>query len=278
MNVYVVNQADKEFYRDALPKEPDIEDLIVIAAVDDEAEDEPLVGITSVSADAGSIYRIEYLYVVDEYRNRGVGSALVGSVRTLLKGIGAETLTASYFMDDENEYMGQCLRGAGFSKTGEKTINTAPLSSVRTQIDRFRKKASRFTGIMPLNRISDEQWEQFIEEYFLHLDKNTVLTGFGDRHYYDSEISMVAVGDDDQCRGFLLLSSIEDDVAIDYLWSSDETGVTSMALIAASVDAIKTDGSVFFDPANSAAAKLASKLLKDDITDNERVVSMVATL
>ena len=31
MNVYVVNQADKEFYRDVLPKEPDIEDLIVIA-------------------------------------------------------------------------------------------------------------------------------------------------------------------------------------------------------------------------------------------------------
>ncbi|MCR5055249.1 MAG: hypothetical protein K6A69_10455 [Lachnospiraceae bacterium] len=65
---------------------------------------------------------------------------------------------------------------------------------------------------------------------------------------------------------------------IDYLWANDDTGVIAMALFIAALDALKNNGNVIFDAKNPTAEKLAKKILKDDIMDLNRVISMVSEL
>ncbi len=275
MNIYVVDREDNKYYKDVLPEEPGIEDLIIIVATDNDAKDEPVVGIISISSGIGDTYRIEHLFVAEEYRNRGIGSSLVSSARGVLKTMGGEALSASFY--DEG-YLKECLSSAHFTVAEENVISAAPVETVREKMERFRKKISSFTGATPLGTISSAQWEKCLEDYFSDISGDDVITMLYDKDHYDGNISMAALDPDGKCRGFLLLFSIDDDVIIDYLWANDDTGVIAMALFIAALDALKNNGNVIFDAKNPAAEKLAKKILKDDIMDLNRVISMVSEL
>ncbi|MBO6215820.1 MAG: GNAT family N-acetyltransferase, partial [Lachnospiraceae bacterium] len=223
-----------------------------------------LSGIASVSMGLGNTYRLEYLYVAPEYRNQKIGSAVIGYICTLLKGMGGELVSASFFQDEDSEYIKTCLLNKHFVAKEEQVLWGAPVREVRNRMEEMNRRHMKVKGILPLEQVNKKQWDRCLKDYFESISAETTLTEILSQDEYDKKRSRVCLDIDGRCRGFILLSSVGEDITIDYLWSNDDNGIATMGLIMTALETIETEGRVLFEPKNAAARKLAKKILKDD--------------
>ena len=80
------------------------------------------------------------------------------------------------------------------------------------------------------------------------------------------------------CIGLLLISDIDNDLSVDYLWSGKGNGFITMALLIAALSALKNDCDILFHAHTKGAKKIANTLFGDDKTLKYKASKMTMDL
>ena len=210
MNAFVINNKLKRIYTDQLPV-PVQKGSDMFFGVQD--EDIP-VGVAAIRAE-GSSFFLTYIFIREEYRHRGAGTLLMGSVKSLLREIGADSLETTYTLNDSTAVLHDFLEEM---QMGDEPGCEMPVMEFRLGDipDSYRGKSPK--SIISLQEVSNTAWGKYMTEYQKYRDETSEpMPDFREKDYYDPGLSFVCLDDQHKITGSILFSGSDSDRTLEHL-------------------------------------------------------------
>ena len=251
---------DKENKKDFLSVLPDnlADDLgISLGAY---TEDGNVCGAISLSFD-GTQYDLDWIYVVPEKRNMGLGKSLLKEVKRLVADIGICPIRARFDTSEENGlYLffnsvsdADLIVDVDFSHYRYAT--TAKEFMESTKVDKKAKPHLRLSGFW---KLSEEQREDAFREAEEHL----IVTDFERFESLCEKPLCIAVSNEEELLAYMLVQNTPaGDLSLSYL--SSKNYMAFMLLLMAAASEVKNaygDRKIFFDVVSEQADSLAQKI------------------
>lgn len=205
------------FYDELLLTLPD--DIMMLGAIDVSGNAPKAVGLMIFHARETSVY-IDWLYVDEEQRRRGIGTMLLNNLKTaLIDDPDASIKTVFMNFDETIVGMGAFLRENAFAVAfydGEFNI-FAPLKSVRLM--KQKEGDGRTLRSIPLSEVKKESFDAF--ESYLDKAGDEVMGVVGPIEASDYRPESRAIMDGDKIVGIMLVGNTvrKDTVIIDWVYS-----------------------------------------------------------
>lgn len=273
MRIYTLKDKEKKSWASVLPDSISLRDSLVMVSVDDEAENTPLAGIAVFSSVMAGIWSLDYLLVGENYRRRGVAKSLISYGRFLIKMMGGSQLLSSILDEGDADALKQCLLNAGFTISAERDVNSAFIELICDKLSPYITDSST-AGIVPLSKINKFMWKEISDSLIEMIHEDDLFVPIRETSYYRKDLSMVMLDESGLCKGLILVSDVDGDLSVDYLWSAARNGKIAVGLLAAAVMAVKDDCDVLFDAMSDPAQRLVQKLIGDDLDIRYRALEM----
>lgn len=205
------------FYDELLLSLP--EDMIMLGAIDVSEPTPKAVGLLIFHVREKSVY-IDWLYVDENFRRQGVGTALLQDLMiSLIKDPGANINTVFMEFGEAISGMGAFLRKNRFAVTffdGNFNIY-APLKSVRLMKNNMNEK--RPLRSIPLAEVKRESYDAF--ERYLDMTSDEIIGFVGPIEASDYRSESRAIMDGDRIVGIMLVGDTvyKDTVLIEWVYS-----------------------------------------------------------
>lgn len=267
MRIYSLQEDEKASYADILPEGIGAEDALILVTVDDEDDDNPVVGVSIFSPVSSVMWRLDYLFVAESYRHRGVAKGLMAYGSFLVQMMGRRLLSAVILLEDDEEgadILRKCLMSGGFQLSSKREIVAVSAEAVKRKLLPYEKRAN-LKRIRSLRRLGSLMWDEIVDNLPGQLSESDMVIPLHENSYYNADISMVALDEVGFCKGMLLVSDVGENISLDYLWSDDRSGIVTVSLLVAAMQVISGDCDILFQAQSKPAQKLAKNLLGDDM-------------
>ena len=280
MRIYSLKDKEKPAFASVLPEGIGLGDALIIVSLDDERENAPVAGVMVLSSAASGIWRMDYLFVAESYRRRGVAKSLISYGRFLIQMMGASLLMTVILDDDKAdtlEPLQECILNAGFSISSRQDICAVSIVALCDRLGPYVEHAD-LKQIIPLSKVNKAMWGEISASIEEMLHSEDLIVPIQEISSYNPSLSMVKMDMSGLCQGMVLISDIEGDLSVDYLWSSGSNGKITMSLLVAALKKVKTECDVLFDAQTRLGKRLAEKLLGEDIRLRYRTSVMTLSL
>lgn len=186
MEITVVRKENQEAFENLMPRIFWEKEYFVLGAI----EENTACGIIALRAE-NTIFNIQYIYVAEEFRRKGIGTALLESVHEVAKQCGMDVLYCQYAENDDTESLIKCLQKNLFSRDD----NDSPIYKVLFKdisVKLLDREPRVFEGdILPLSDVISGVWKSFkyrLEQLAAHEDN---IPEIEDKAVYDQEVSFL---------------------------------------------------------------------------------------
>ena len=280
MRIINLHKEERKHFASVLPEDIVGSDSLVLVSVDDEKENAPAAGVMVFSAAAAGLWSLDYLFTAESYRRRHVATELITYGGFLLQMMGASHISAMLLEDGdspEDAALKQCLIRSGFAPSSGRTVSAVSVDAVCDRIGPYQEYAD-LKKIRPLAEIPSGMWMEIVASLSEMFQAEDIIVPLHPVKYYNAGLSMVMLDDAGLCRGLILISDIEEDLSVDYVWSAGRGGMVTMSLLVAALQRVKQECDILFDAHTKLGLRLAEKLLGSDMRPRYRVTEMVSEL
>ena len=280
MRIYSLRKDEKKAYVSILPEGIDIENSLILVAADETDPGTPVVGILVFSTVTADTWHMDYIMVTENYRRKGVARALVSYGSFMIRMMGASMISADILYGDdkdEAQALKKCLSSLGFASASEKEVYVISSMNAVDRLEPYMGRVKR-DRIVSLKKISNDMWDEMRSYFYSMLDDKEFVVPIHDKKYYNTDLSMVMQDDYGMCIGLLLISDIDEDLSVDYIWSGKGNGFITMALLIASISALKNDCDILFHAHTKGAKKVVDTLFGNDKTLKYKASKMTMDL
>lgn len=258
MKAFVVGEDRRADYTEGLPEQVVKGSDLFIAVQED---DDP-VGLAAFRAE-GDVFLLMWIYVREEYRQRGAGTLLMGAAKDILRDAGADSLQAIYTLNDDTAVLHDFLEE---QQMRELTEESRPVFSFcyGDIDDRYRgKKAVRTEK---LSEVNEGRWTYYVSEYYKTAEQEgSEVLPIGDKAMYDPELSIVQADEKKNITGLILISRSGDDLVLEHLSTKEKGDVSKLLeLLQAAIDGaegkVKPEAKLSFCAVNDKINKLAESI------------------
>ncbi len=226
-----VEENNAYLFYDFLPEELDLEipNRFCLGA----AYDSYAVGVIVFSVD-DVMTTVEWLYVDEKYRRKGVAARLIESTKELMMGSSVMGLSAVFPM--ENEDMNGFFEGVGFGVFPGDVSHTVSMKAI-SDSPKASKMLSRSTKdeIIVLEEMTSEEKGQFMAFLKSEIASDHLI------YKCDHKYSFVAYKNGTICGCLICSGDWNDNINIDLLYNKSETMFTAVSLLKEMISAINTD-------------------------------------
>ncbi|MBR5421465.1 MAG: GNAT family N-acetyltransferase [Lachnospiraceae bacterium] len=243
------------------------EDKLAVGVV----EDDKAVAAALFSTDEDAAI-LEYLYVLPEYRRRGVGSFLL---KESLSALDLDLVQAAF--SDDTEGMLPFFEKLGFMMIEDTDVISIPMKELRKRCNEsplFRKKTAVEASSIDTVLERKELLRLLLQE---KLDTELISEG-----RFTEELSFVCKDDAGEIRALLLCDRFEDTLLLTLLLNRSQNTDHMLALFQAflkATEAAEYDGcSLRFLPAELSVLHFSERLAGDALVKEGRMLTMIGRL
>ena len=280
MRIFSLKEEEKKNYTSILPEGIGAGDSLIIVTEDDKAQNALVVGVMVLSAAAPALWSLDYLMVAESHRRQNIAKNMMVYGGFLIRSMGASVLSATIMntdADEEGEALKQCLLKAGFTLSSEKTVSAISIDAVCDHMSPYVEHAD-MNGMLPLSRVGSDMWKEITSSLSEMFEAEDLIVPLHDISYYNKDISIVSLDPSGLCRGLILISDIEEDISVDYLWSAGSNGMITMSLLVAALNRVKNGCDVLFDAHTRLGKRLIERLFGSDIRSRYSALEMTLSL
>lgn len=263
MDITIVKEENQTYFEPLMPKEEWERADLVLGVI----EEGTACGILAVSEEAEHILSLQYLYVAEAYRRKGMATALLEGLHELNRQIGMNMLICQYALTDERQKdLDLCL-----------SKNLFVLDEIKSPVYRtaFGDLSSKYFGkkldeavlkkaVMPLSNVTAKTWNQFNSK-LEHLPQDEATSvELEVKYMYDPEASFLLIKKGEPV-GCILFEQLGEDFLLSYFCVlKDASPLDMMHLFQASYENLKTrcsaSSSIYINALTEATEKLVQNL------------------
>ncbi len=269
MEITIVREENQTYFEPLMPQEIWGKAHLILGAIEEGAA----CGILAASEETEHILNLQYLFVAEGYRRKGIATALLEGLHEIGKYSGIDLTVCQYALNEEQKDLDLCL-----------ARNLFELDEVRTPVYRtaFGDLSPRYFGkktegndwkknVVPLSEVTARMWNRFAEKLEKLPEDETALTELEVKYVYDQEASFLLVKKGEPV-GCILFEQLENDFLLSYFCVlKDASPVDMMQLFQASYQNLKTrcgDSSWIYI---NALTETTEKMVKN-LTDQKAVL------
>ncbi len=237
MDVFLVPDEQREGFEELLPIDLILLEPILIGAV----EGKKVCGMMAVSVTKYE-WHIEYIFVGEEFRHRGIATEMVQFAIMQATSVGGRNFSVEFLHHDDSEAEDGLVKffdTFGFTDASEGGIYTIKLSDVNIKVIGGQKPDSY---LIPLPRVSEKQWsslinaiqgmadeqeEELSDDSEIEVDDEENEENFCSNIYiellaedmYMLDESFIYLDYNGKAQGCILMKEVEEDTQVDYLFS-----------------------------------------------------------
>lgn len=232
----LITEENADRFLKVIPDEAFFESELFFGVVDEKTD--TACGVLAAGADPDTGLTINFIYVDEDYRHKGAGSALVEGIKSFAKEISISAVSCIHPVSEDGNGIYELLKKCGFSESimPELSVYEALLSDIK-----LPKKGAN-SKVIPLKELSDHQWRSYSSrvDVMTREDENGSTLPLLDRDVYDSDISWVYLNDEDRVMGAILAEASKDTITINELRASAaDPGKVILDLLIEAVNATK---------------------------------------
>lgn len=198
----LINESNIKFFENALDDETRKRSDILIGVIDEESGN--ACGILAAEAVGEHVLDIRYIFVDENFRERGAGKELVYTFIEAAKRMQASGITCVHSRGNISDGISELLESCGFYPDEELSsfIYGAMLSEI--QIDEIKEKTLKFS-VKSLKNISDKKWNDSRIMWDHDGGSSHGMAGLSyKKDTYDQELSFMAFDDNGDIKGMIL--------------------------------------------------------------------------
>ncbi len=237
-SVLYINNDEKVFFSPMLPELVMLKSELIIGCVlEGDNEDVYPGGVLSASGFDDGFVEIDFLYVPEKERRKGIGRDLMTHLLTLMMNpeLGIDSFQCSYVRNEHTRSLDAFLTSMGFEEDDGAETYEFTLGSLK----KFPhvNTSGTDTTIRELGKLPPRYFNQLaaeIHKKYLSEDEETgVFIPLEDRSYYDQDYSFLYIDEDSNCKGGVLVSKQPWGYTLEYLCCLKSNGAkTVMTLLA----------------------------------------------
>lgn len=238
MEITIVREENQSYFEPLMPRELWEKSDLVLGAIEEGAA----CGVLAATEESEHIMALEYLFVAEDYRRKGIATALLDGLHEIGRYSGMDLTICQYALNEEQSDLDLCL-----------DKNLFELDEVRTPVYRtafgdlspqyFGKKPERNDvkkSLLPLSEVTARMWNRFAEKLEKLPEDEEKLTELEVKYMYDQDASFLLVKKGEP-TGCILFEQLEDDFLLSYFCVlKDASPVDMMHLFQASYQNLKT--------------------------------------
>lgn len=269
MEITIVREENQSYFEPLMPQEIWEKAHLILGAIEEGAA----CGILAATEETEHILDLQYLFVAEGYRRKGIATALLEGLHEIGKYSGIDLTVCQYALNEEQNDLDLCL-----------DKNLFELDDVRTPVYRtaFKDLAPKYFGkepdekgwkknILPLSEVTARMWNRFAEKLEKLPEDEKAPTELDIKYVYDQEASFLLVKKGEPA-GCILFEQLEDDFLLSYFCVlKDASPVDMMHLFQAGYQNLKTrcsDSSWIYI---NALTETTEKMIKN-MTDQKAVL------
>ena len=281
MTITILRDEDKIQLAGVVPDELMEESNMAVCAL---SEDE-LCGVMLTKAVRSDTWDVTYAYVLPAWKRQGVATDMLRLIVTVAKAVGVGALTLSLFEDDDERDIRSFAEANGFEMINESPVLSASLSSIEIALG--KKLDSKITdgNVVRLKHVSGSAYGKLLDKLgeLRHEKKDRASADYymipKNRSFYDADVSAVALDEDGEICGILLMREETDFVSVDYMCSlKPEDPRIAMSLLKNACDWTcdkYNETLVHFHAFNPAVVKMTKSLFGRFLSETGKAVYMI---
>lgn len=272
MEITVVRKENQDAFENLMPRIFWEKEYFVLGAI----EENTACGVIAVHQE-DTFFSIQYIYVEEEFRRRGIGTALLESVHVIAKQCGMDATYCQYAENADTELLMKCFKKNLFSRDE----NDSPIYKVLFKdlsvklLDREPRVSEG--DLLPLSEVASGVWKGFkykLEQLATHEDN---IPEIEKKAVYDQEVSFM-LEHKGEAEGCILIKRQEDNYVLACLCVLGHVNpLNMMGLFQASYQAMKDSCNQDTEITINALTEITKKMVIDLTDDNAKQVATAAT-
>ena len=152
----LINESNSDYFLPVIPTDILVSSDMFIGVIDDEYG--TACGVLAAEASEGHTLLIRYIYVAEEFRNKGAGEKLVMTFLEAAQEMEAEYILCTHSRGNESDGIEELLSRCGFVKDHEQTMPIFGVYPKELTLKKKNEKAANIV-ILPLGKIDDKMWQ-----------------------------------------------------------------------------------------------------------------------
>lgn len=238
MEITIVRDENQFWFKPLMPQEIWERADLVLGAI----EEGTACGILAATEEPEHIMALQYLYVAEEYRRKGMATALLEGMHEIGKYSGMNLTICQYALSEEQSDLDLCL-----------SKNLFELDEVRTPVYRaaFGDLSRKYFGkqpdekslrkaVLPLSEVTARMWNRFTEKLEKQPEDEAEVRELEVKYVYDQDASFLLMKQGEPV-GCILFEQMEEDFLLAYFCVlKDASPADMMNLFQASYQNLKT--------------------------------------
>lgn len=224
MEITVVREENQDYFEPLMPKEQWEQADLILGAIEEGAP----CGVLAVTEEPEHILGLQYLYVAEDYRRKGIATVLLEGLNELGKRIGMDMVICRYAMNEEQKELDLCLSQNLFELDEAKS--PVYVTAFGDLSPRYFEKAPEGDGKkrnVSLSEVTAKVWNRFMEKLSKLPNENGTVPELGVKYLYDQEASFLLVKRGEPA-GCILFERLEEDYLLSYFQVLGETSPVDM--------------------------------------------------
>lgn len=236
MEITIITDENKSYFEPLMPKEQWESSDLFLGAI----QDETACGILAAAED-DKVLEISYLYVAEEYRNRGIASALLESLHQIGQDSGMDGELCQFLLNDDTKELDSCL--------AENLYAMDDLSSTVYSVTLGELPGKYFGGqmentgnlLLPLSKVTAKTWNLFLERIAANQQGTDTMVRLEAMSAYDPSCSFLLM-EHDLPQGAILFENRGEDYLLSYFCAMGKSAsMNMMALFRAGYQVLMAD-------------------------------------
>ena len=209
----LITDKNREFFLQAVDPQIIDEGDIFIGAIDDDTN--TACGVLVAKEQADLTLEITYIYVAEEWRNKGAGTALIDTLREVADSLEAERIACTNVRGNDEDEVADLLEDCDFVKDTEQTFPIYRVNLADIEL-KDSVKSGKAGMLVSLKDITDKEWTDLSKEWAEQSGDEMCLDALKfPKENYNGEKSVISLGKKGKVNGIFLLSGKEGDYSLE---------------------------------------------------------------
>lgn len=238
MEITIVREENQSYFEPLMPQEIWEKAHLILGAIEEGAA----CGILAATEETEHIMALEYLFVAEDYRRKGMATALLDGLHEIAKYSGMDLTVCQYALNEEQKDLDLCLDKNLFELDGVRTpVYRTAFGDLSPQyFGKQPDEKSLKKNVTPLSEVTARMWNRFAEKLEKLPEDETAPTELEVKYVYDQDASFLLIKKGEPV-GCILFEQLEDDFLLSYFCVLKEASpVDMMHLFQASYQNLKT--------------------------------------